>query len=222
MSRSEWVHTPEVPLPFTPPEQRWQLPVPLQPSQDEDLAREMAALGLPPELLAVLRRRGYDSPEAIRELLEPPPAPDPRLHFADLAVAVQRLMRACAEAEAVEAEAVEAEAGGVEGGFELLHVRAEAFDFLGADVVVELAEGFEAVDLGLELLLHRFLGSGDERGEIRLGELARLGQHGGEELVANGGFFEEAGGTAFFELHVLQGIVFPTIGLGVIDDDSNG
>ncbi|EAQ73844.1 single-stranded-DNA-specific exonuclease RecJ [Synechococcus sp. WH 5701] len=101
MSRSEWVHTPEVPLPFTPPEQRWQLPVPLQPSQDEDLAREMAALGLPPELLAVLRRRGYDSPEAIRELLEPPPAPDPRLHFADLAVAVQRLMRACAEAEAV-------------------------------------------------------------------------------------------------------------------------
>lgn len=37
----------------------------------------MAALGLPPELLAVLRRRGFDSPEAIAELLEPPPLPIP-------------------------------------------------------------------------------------------------------------------------------------------------
>ncbi len=101
MSRSEWIHTPEVPLSFTPPEQRWQLPAPLPPSQDEVQARGMAALDLPPELLAVLRRRGYDSPEAIRDLLEPPAVPDPRLHFADLDVAVRRLVRACAEAEAV-------------------------------------------------------------------------------------------------------------------------
>ncbi|MCT0249698.1 single-stranded-DNA-specific exonuclease RecJ [Synechococcus sp. CS-205] len=59
----------------------------------------MAALGLPPELLAVLRRRGYDSPEAIAELLEPSAAPDPRQHFADLELAVERLVRACAQAE---------------------------------------------------------------------------------------------------------------------------
>jgi single-stranded-DNA-specific exonuclease len=61
----------------------------------------MAALGLPPELLAVLRRRGFDSPEAIQELLEPAAAPDPREHFADLEVAVERLVRACTAAEAV-------------------------------------------------------------------------------------------------------------------------
>ncbi|XVN56169.1 hypothetical protein AAJV73_13630 [Cyanobium sp. BSA11S] len=66
---------------------------------DGATARGMAALGLPPELLAVLRRRGYDSPEAITELLEPSAAPDPRQHFADLELAVERLVRACAQAE---------------------------------------------------------------------------------------------------------------------------
>ncbi|MCT0217860.1 single-stranded-DNA-specific exonuclease RecJ [Synechococcus sp. CS-1329] len=101
MSRSKWPHCPEVPLPFTPPEQRWQLPAPLPPSRDGAQASAMEALGLPPELLAVLRRRGFDSPEAIQELLEPTAAPDPREHFADLALAVERLVRACAAAEAV-------------------------------------------------------------------------------------------------------------------------
>ncbi len=57
--------------------------------------------GLPTPLLAVLQRRGFDTPEAIGGLLDPPPAPDPADHFADLTKAVARLRQACKAAEAV-------------------------------------------------------------------------------------------------------------------------
>ncbi len=59
------------------------------------------ACDLPEELLALLRRRGQGTPEAIRALLAPPPAPDPEAHFPDLPAAVQRLVRACQGQEAV-------------------------------------------------------------------------------------------------------------------------
>ncbi|MFO0139531.1 MAG: hypothetical protein ACK535_16235, partial [Cyanobacteriota bacterium] len=61
-------------------EPRWVLPVALP-------ARSLqggAMANLPPELLAVLLRRGVEGPEALADLLDPPPAPDPLLHFADL------------------------------------------------------------------------------------------------------------------------------------------
>ena len=57
--------------------------------------------GLPPQLLAVLWRRGHRSVEALQELLDPPAAPEPREHFPDLITAETRLERACRRAEAV-------------------------------------------------------------------------------------------------------------------------
>ena len=57
--------------------------------------------GLPAPLLAVLQRRGLTSPEAIAALLDPPKAPNPSDHFADLAKAVGRLRQACQAAERV-------------------------------------------------------------------------------------------------------------------------
>ena len=57
--------------------------------------------GLPPQLLAVLWRRGHRSVEALRELLDPPAAPEPREHFPDLITAETRLEQACRRAEAV-------------------------------------------------------------------------------------------------------------------------
>jgi len=58
-------------------------------------------LGLPAPLLALLQRRGFDTAEAIGGLLDPPPAPEPADHFADLDKAVTRLRQACKAAEAV-------------------------------------------------------------------------------------------------------------------------
>ncbi|WP_416238328.1 single-stranded-DNA-specific exonuclease RecJ [Synechococcus sp. CCY9202] len=78
------------------PEQRWQLPPPLPAG---DLTPSLDGQALPAELLAVLRRRGLKSAAAIEALLDPPAAPDPHAHFADLAVAVQRLEQACREGE---------------------------------------------------------------------------------------------------------------------------
>ena len=84
-------------LPLTP-EQRpttpsWQLPASLQPDPALD------DLGLPEALLAVLKRRGYTSRTSVQALLEPPTAPDPAAHFPDLAIAVERLRRACRQGE---------------------------------------------------------------------------------------------------------------------------
>jgi single-stranded-DNA-specific exonuclease len=56
---------------------------------------------LPEELLAILRRRGQGTPEAVRALLDPAPAPEPEAHFPDLTAAVERLVRACQGGEAV-------------------------------------------------------------------------------------------------------------------------
>ncbi len=89
------------PLPPRLPDQRWQLPAPLPPLPAGGAGDPFAALGLPPELLAVLRRRGHHTPEAIGALLDPPEAPDPAEHFAELPLAVERLRQACARAEAV-------------------------------------------------------------------------------------------------------------------------
>ena len=78
-------------------EPRWVLPVALP-------ARSLqggAMANLPPELLAVLLRRGVEGPEALADLLDPPPAPDPLLHFADLSRALIRLETACRQGEAV-------------------------------------------------------------------------------------------------------------------------
>jgi single-stranded-DNA-specific exonuclease len=56
---------------------------------------------LPEELLAVLQRRGHGDDDAIRRLLDPEPAPDPRGHFPDLEAAVARLATACEAGERV-------------------------------------------------------------------------------------------------------------------------
>ncbi|MCP9914942.1 single-stranded-DNA-specific exonuclease RecJ [Cyanobium sp. ATX 6F1] len=88
------------------PEQRWHLPAPLEglgsagPNDRADPG-DLETFALPDELLAVLRRRGFTSAAAIAALLEPPAAPDPQLHFADLSKAVARLQTSCAAGEAV-------------------------------------------------------------------------------------------------------------------------
>jgi single-stranded-DNA-specific exonuclease len=61
----------------------------------------LRGLGLPEPLLALLLRRGLGDAGAITELLDPPAAPDPNRHFADLKTAVQRLRQACRSGEAV-------------------------------------------------------------------------------------------------------------------------
>jgi single-stranded-DNA-specific exonuclease len=75
-------------------EERWLLPsaLPPDPFEADDYAR---ACGLPPELLAVLWRRGHRSGADLQRLLEPPAAPEPRQHFPDLIAAEQRLELAC-------------------------------------------------------------------------------------------------------------------------------
>ncbi|MEY4430676.1 MAG: single-stranded-DNA-specific exonuclease RecJ [Cyanobacteriota bacterium] len=73
----------------------WQLPPPLQGTPDLDF------LGLPEPLQALLLRRGYGSQEAVQTLLDPPAAPDPGAHFPHLAIAVERLRRACRQGESL-------------------------------------------------------------------------------------------------------------------------
>ena len=88
--------------------QPWVLPPPLAP-QDSRAERDNgpeAFLGsptddLPDELLAVLRRRGHVNHSSLRSFLDPPGAPDPHDHFPDLAMAVERLERACRSGESL-------------------------------------------------------------------------------------------------------------------------
>ncbi len=75
----------------TQPEQRWQLPAPIR------IPEALRSSGLNDALLAVLQRRGFADAAAIAALLDPPQAPDPGSHFADLDTAVQRLREACRE-----------------------------------------------------------------------------------------------------------------------------
>ncbi|MEB3201454.1 MAG: single-stranded-DNA-specific exonuclease RecJ [Synechococcus sp.] len=79
-------------------EQRWQLPAPLAP---DGLTQVPEANPLPQPLLAVLARRGFDSPALIETLLDPPGAPPANRHFPDLSKAVARLKRACKQGEKV-------------------------------------------------------------------------------------------------------------------------
>jgi single-stranded-DNA-specific exonuclease len=79
-----------------PDEQRWQLPAPLGPADPSAEAQ-----GLPQELQAMLQRRGHSGAAALKALLDPEAAPDPRLHFPDLVAAEQRLEQACRCGEAV-------------------------------------------------------------------------------------------------------------------------
>ena len=89
-------------LPLLPAhdEQRWLLPCPL-PTEASGAASWSGDLALPPELLAVLWRRGHRNVPAIQALLAPPQAPDPREHFPDLIRAEQRLVAACRQGETV-------------------------------------------------------------------------------------------------------------------------
>ena len=81
-------------------ERRWLLPTPLGGDGPASATRDPGGQ-LPDELLALLRRRGLLTAEAVRELLEPEPAPDPDAHFPDLAPAVERLVRCCQTGEMV-------------------------------------------------------------------------------------------------------------------------
>lgn len=72
----------------------WRLPAPL-PTLEETCA------DLPPELWAVMARRGLGDPQALAQVLEPPDPPDPQTHFSDLARAVDRLVQAAQGGEAV-------------------------------------------------------------------------------------------------------------------------
>ena len=80
-------------------EQRWQLPQPLP--QDGSWSGINGELEhpLPEPLLALLWRRGYQSPQALQQLLDPPAAPTAKRHFPDLGKAVTRLKQACAAGE---------------------------------------------------------------------------------------------------------------------------
>ena len=82
------------------PEERWLLP-PALPPEPFGGDPEGRGCDLPPELLAVLWRRGLRSGREVEELLSPSPAPEPRDHFPDLGPAVERLERACRGGEAV-------------------------------------------------------------------------------------------------------------------------
>jgi len=59
------------------------------------------SLALPPALVAVLQRRGVQSQEELQSLLQPDPAPEAKAHFPDLEIAVQRLLQACREGQAL-------------------------------------------------------------------------------------------------------------------------
>lgn len=95
------------PLRSEPLEERWSLPAALPPDRfgsggpTEERGKATGETGLPPELLAVLWRRGHRSAEDLRELLDPPAAPEPREHFPDLITAETRLEQACSRGEAV-------------------------------------------------------------------------------------------------------------------------
>lgn len=88
------------PLRSEPIEERWLLPAALPPAPFGP-GCSSEEIGLPAELLAVLWRRGHRSGEALRTLLDPPAAPEPRDHFPDLIAAETRLQQACEQAEAV-------------------------------------------------------------------------------------------------------------------------
>ena len=51
--------------------------------------------------MAVLQRRGVQSQEELQSLLQPDPAPEAKAHFPDLECAVQRLLQACRECQAL-------------------------------------------------------------------------------------------------------------------------
>ena len=51
--------------------------------------------------MAVLQRRGVQSQEELQNLLQPDPAPEAKAHFPDLEIAVQRLLQACREGQAL-------------------------------------------------------------------------------------------------------------------------
>jgi single-stranded-DNA-specific exonuclease len=92
----------EFPLPPSTTARGWQLPAPL--NDPEGFRRGLGvelSRQLPLELTVLLQRRGYDTAEAILELLEPPCAPPPRAHFPELAWATDRLLSCCHGAEAV-------------------------------------------------------------------------------------------------------------------------
>ena len=59
------------------------------------------SLALPPALVAVLQRRGVQSQQELQSLLQPDPAPEAKAHFPDLECAVQRLLLACREGQAL-------------------------------------------------------------------------------------------------------------------------
>jgi single-stranded-DNA-specific exonuclease len=76
------------------PPSAWRLPAPLPPLEE-------ALQGLPPELWAVLRRRGLGTAADLADLLDPPEPPEPREHFPDLERAVTRLVAAARAGETV-------------------------------------------------------------------------------------------------------------------------
>ena len=51
--------------------------------------------------MAVLQRRGVQSQQELQSLLQPDPAPEAKAHFPDLECAVQRLLQACREGQAL-------------------------------------------------------------------------------------------------------------------------
>ena len=51
--------------------------------------------------MAVLQRRGVQSHQELQSLLQPDPAPEAKAHFPDLEIAVQRLLQACREGQAL-------------------------------------------------------------------------------------------------------------------------
>lgn len=51
--------------------------------------------------MAVLQRRGVQSQEELQSLLQPDPAPEAKAHFPDLEIAVQRMLQACREGQAL-------------------------------------------------------------------------------------------------------------------------
>jgi single-stranded-DNA-specific exonuclease len=78
------------------PPAAWRLPAPLP----DTLINPSTGGDLPPELLAVLARRGVQG-AGVEQLLDPPQPPAALDHFHDLDTAVERLQRACAAGERV-------------------------------------------------------------------------------------------------------------------------
>ena len=110
--------------------------------------------------------------------------------------------------------------GGGERGVQISLLLLRGGDFLGADVIVDRAQRFEAFDFILELHFHRAHGFGDDGGHALRRDFLPGGEHRGEELLAHRALVEEAEDVALFQMRGSHGGIVAAVGHRVIDHDA--